>query len=251
MRTLILSIFTFAATTMMAQVGEYRNDFAIGFNGGYALNTIAFQQEVSQSMHGGMTAGFTARYVCEKYFKSICALQAEVNITQLGWKEKIEDVDGVACVNNVTGLPEQYQRDITYVQIPLFAQLGWGREVKGAKAFFQIGPQIGFKLSEKTKTNFAYQDAVNTTPTRVNTTHAQDSMAVENTFDFGIVGGLGFEYSVPKVGHFIIEGRFYYGLGNIYGDSKKDFFARSNHQTITVKMTYLFDIIRTRGAKRK
>ena len=54
------------------------------------------------------------------------------------------------------------------------------------------------------------------------------------------------EISHPKVGHFLVEGRYYYGLGNIYGDSKRDYFGSSNFGTITVKLAYLFDIVRTR-----
>ena len=38
--------------------------------------------------------------------------------------------------------------------------------------------------------------------------------------------------------------RYYYGLGNIYGDSKRDYFGSSNFGTITIKLTYLFDITR-------
>ena len=72
-------------------------------------------------------------------------------------------------------------------------------------------------------------------------------MLVENKFDYGIAGGLGMEYSVPRVGHFMIEGRYYYGLGNIYGDSKKDYFGKSNFGNIIVKLTYLFDIIKTKN----
>ena len=75
-------------------------------------------------------------------------------------------------------------------------------------------------------------------------------MAVENKFDFGIVAGLGMEYSIPHVGHFLLEGRYYYGLGNIYGDSKRDYFGKSNHSNIVVKLSYLFDITRTKGIKK-
>ena len=71
-------------------------------------------------------------------------------------------------------------------------------------------------------------------------------MSVENKFDYGIAAGLGMEYSVPKVGHFLLEGRYYYGLGNIYGDSKRDYFAKSNHSSIVIKLTYLFDIVRSK-----
>ena len=41
------------------------------------------------------------------------------------------------------------------------------------------------------------------------------------------------------------------GLGNIYGSSKRDFFARSNMGNIIIKFTYLFDIVRTKNSKIK
>ena len=67
----------------------------------------------------------------------------------------------------------------------------------------------------------------------------------------GIAGGLGLEFSHRKLGHFMLEGRYYFGLGNIYGDSKRDYFARSNYGNIVVKLTYLFDIIKTKNDKIK
>ena len=72
-------------------------------------------------------------------------------------------------------------------------------------------------------------------------------MAVENKVDYGISAGLGLEFSHPKVGHFLLEGRYYYGLGNLYGNSKRDYFAISNQQTIMVKLSYLFDVFKTRN----
>ena len=59
-------------------------------------------------------------------------------------------------------------------------------------------------------------------------------MKVEHKFDYGIAAGLGVEYTIPRVGHFLLEGRYYYGLGNIYGDTKRDYFASSNYQTICI-----------------
>ncbi len=46
-----------------------------------------------------------------------------------------------------------------------------------------------------------------------------------------------------KIGHFMLEGRYYYGLSDIYGNSKKDVFSRSNNGTIVAKLSYLFDIV--------
>lgn len=237
-----------------AQVGDYRNDFVIGFNGGYQLNKIAFENSIPQDMLGGINFGVTARYTCEKYFNTICAIQIELNYAELGWKERIESIDGLPCILQTgahTGEAAAYQRRISYFQIPLLAHLGWGREEKGAKFFLNMGPQFGFMLSEEATTNFEYEDALKTDPERVSPECAQYAMPVEKKFDFGITASLGMELSMKKVGHIALEARYYYGLGNIYGDSKQDHFSRSNHNSIVFKGTYLFDIVRTKNAKRK
>ena len=129
------------------------------------------------------------------------------------------------------------------------ARLAWGRERKGVNFFFQVGPQFGVYLSESSKSNFELEKR--NVADRVNQTIEQDTMMVENKFDYGIAGGLGLEYSHPKLGHFIVEGRYYYGLGNIYHDSKRDYFGRSNFGNIVVKLTYPFDLFSTKNDKIK
>lgn len=236
-------------TTVQAQIGEHRSDFAIGANGGYVLSKVGFTPTVQQKQHGGITGGVSLRYVCEKYFKTICSVYAEVNYAKVGWTEDILDIENNAVLISGTGEALKYQRDITYIQIPVFAHLAWGREERGFNFFVNLGPQIGIYLNESTTTNFD-----ETTPTendRVSNITAQYDMPVEKKLDYGIAAGAGMEYSIPKVGHFLLEGRYYYGLGNIYGSSKKDYFGKSNFGQIVVKASYLFDITRTKNVKRK
>lgn len=237
------------ALATKAQVGEYRTDFVVGVSGGYVMSNVGFTPEVPQSMLGGMTAGVTFRYTCEKYFQSICSIVAEVNLAQVGWKEAIEGFDDQPLYYEGSTDPLHYERKMTYLQIPLFARLGWGRERRGFQGFFQIGPQVGVFLGESTSTNLVAGQSP--TEPRSSNIVAQESMPVENKFDYGIAGGAGIEFSAPKVGHFMLEGRYYYGLGNIYGNSKSDYFGKSNFGQIVVKMTYLFDIIRTKNDKIK
>jgi hypothetical protein len=80
---------------------------------------------------------------------------------------------------------------------------------------------------------------------------AQDTMAVEKKFDYGIAGGIGLEFSHRKLGHFMIEGRYYYGLGDMYDNSKRGKFGRSANQTLMIKLTYLFDLVRTKNSQIK
>lgn len=245
MRNFIISaILSIVPVAMTAQIGEHRNDLAIGFNGGLNMSSVSFTPKVSQAKLNGITGGLSVRYVCEKYFSTVCSLYGEINYSQMGWKEDIVDVNDMPVINTATGLPEEYSRTVNYIQVPLMAHLAWGREQKGFAFFVNLGPQFGIYMSESTNTNFDFSDR--NAADRVNPVCAQDTMAVENKFDYGIAAGAGIEFSHPKVGHFLLEGRYYYGLGNIYGDSKRDYFGSSNFGTITVKLAYLFDIVSTR-----
>ena len=250
----LLFAFCLSLLKASAQVGEHRSELAVGINGGYMLSSVDFVPNVPQTMHTGLTGGLSVRYTSEKYFKTICAIVGELNFAQVGWKESILTPADQPVINSVTGLPEEYQRDMTYIQVPVFARLGWGRERKGVQVFFQAGPQLGYFLSEKTKMNFdwehrtpSYTDGTGRTSPVV----AQDTMGVEKKLDYGIAAGLGLEVSIPRIGHFLVEGRYYFGLGNIYGNSKRDYFARSNFNNIAIKLTYLFDLSQTRNPKIK
>ena len=238
-----------ASLSTQAQVGEHRNDFSVGVNGGYVMSSVNFTPKVPQKQHGGMMGGLSFRYVCEKYFKTICSVYAEINYAQVGWKEDILTREDLPVLISGTKEPLAYSRTINYVQIPVFAHLAWGREVKGLNFFVNAGPQFGLYLSESTKTNF---DLSTTTENeRASNVVAQDTMKVQHKFDYGIALGIGAEYSIPKVGHFLAEARYYYGLGNLYGSSKRDYFGTSNFGQIVIKLSYLFDITKTKNIARK
>ena len=236
----------------MAQVGEYRTDLAVGANVGYVMSNVGFIPDVPQTMLGGLTAGLTVRYTCEKYFKSVCSIQAEINITQAGWKEDILDKDNnPVYYTDDTQMTDRlaYQRRITYLQIPFLARMGWGRERKGLQAFIEAGPQIGIYLSESVKTNI--EEGLGTQTTRASKIVKQYALDIENKFDYGIAAGGGLELSLPKMGHLVVEGRYYYGLGNIFKNSKSDYFGKSNYGQVVIKATYLFDIVKTKNPKIK
>ena len=244
MRKFILFLGLICTFNAVAQVGQHRNDFSIGFNGGYVLSSVSFSPSVPQKMHGDVTGGLSLRYVCEKYFNTVCSIYAEVNYASLGWRDKIQDVNNAPVINEITGEAEAYSRTINYIQVPIMAHLAWGKESRGVQFFINLGPQFGIYLNESTKMNFDFEKRNRTA--RSSSIVAQDTMTVEKRFDYGIAAGIGLEYTVPRIGHFLVEGRYYYGLGNIYGDSKRDYFGRSNFGNIILKMTYLFDITKTK-----
>lgn len=210
-----------------AQLGEERHNLAIGVNGGINMSQVDFMPKIKQESHNGMSMGFTARYMCEKYFNMICGIQAEINYSQRGWSEKIED-----------GSNNTYSRTMNYLEVPLLAHLAFGKDAldKGMKFFVNMGPQFSVFLNESEEMSDNWDVSA-----RPNGIIQQYGKKVENNFDYGITGGLGMELST-KVGHFLLEGRYYYGLSDFWGSTKKDDFSRSGHSYMGVRMTYLFDI---------
>ena len=141
-RSSLFFLSLFLPISLFAQIGEYRNEFAAGVNGGVTMSSLGFVPEIQQNQLMGKTFGITLRYTGEKYFKSICALVSELNYAEIGWEESILNRQDQPVINSQTGLAEEYRRIVNYVQVPLFARLGWGRERRGFQAFLQVGRQI-------------------------------------------------------------------------------------------------------------
>ena len=66
MKKTILFLLFMISLSAKAQIGEHRNDLAIGVNGGYVLGNVGFTPTIPQKMHGGLPGGFTVRYTSEK-----------------------------------------------------------------------------------------------------------------------------------------------------------------------------------------
>ena len=213
-----------------AQVGEARSDLAIGINGGMNWSSVTFTPTIKTAYLTGMCGGLSIRYTCEKYFTAICAVQMEINYVQRGWEEVIED-----------GSNNTYQRVTNYLEVPFMFNMGWGREQRGVRFFINAGPQMNFFLGEEETYGGDPWDPSH----RPNNVTGQYGKATENKFDYGICGGGGLDWSTG-IGHFVLEGRYYYGLADIFDNTKRDYFGRSGNSSITVKLSYLFDIIKTK-----
>ncbi|WP_304407953.1 porin family protein [Bacteroides acidifaciens] len=228
--TLLLTGITLPA---IAQIGEVRSNLSVGINGGVNLNSASFTPTIKQNSLMGITGGLTARYISEKYFAMICGAQVELNVSQRGWDQLFE-------IPGENGEPVKdpsqiYTRKMTYIDIPFLAHLAFGRD-RGLQFFIHAGPQIGFLISESEKIEGVGMNKLS------NTQKALYGVKIQNKFDYGIAGGGGVELRTKKAGSFIVEGRYYFALSDFYSTTKKDYFARAAHGTITIKLTYLFDL---------
>lgn len=249
-----------ASLPLCAQVGTLRNNLAVGVSGGANLSFVDFSPTVKQSFpwQQGMNGGVVMRYTSERYFNMICAAQLELNYTQRGWKEFIDD-----------GSMNTYARTTNYLELPFLAHLGWGQEKRGAQFFFNAGPVLGWYLSSDEY--YGYSEEHPWDPSgRPNLVYyqygdwgyneegyltryrsdgslygafdpTQPGKEVENTLEYGIGAGLGVELKTA-LGNFTIEGRFFYGLSDMYHNSKADDFGRSANQTISLKIGWLVDV---------
>lgn len=230
--TIISLLFIFPR--LQAQIGERRSELSVGITSGVSLNSVDFDPTIKQNYLSSFTGGVAMRYTCEKYFSTVCTLQLELNYAQLGWNENILNSQGEP-------LPDTYKRKLSYIQLPLLARLGWGREKRGLMFYITAGPQIGYCISDVSERSSEWTLNTEGNPDRPNNMYEQYGLEVKNKIDYGITGGLGLELNT-KIGHFTLEGRYYYGLSDIFGNSKKDVFARSANGTIVAKIGYYITI---------
>ena len=227
MKRILITITAIILTlSIKAQIEEPRNILEIGVAGGLNLSSMDFQPTVRQFNLKGGGGGVSIRYTSEKYFSMICAAQLEVNFAQRGWEEDFDDKTS-----------NSYSRCLNYVEIPFLAHISFGKEPYGLQFFINLGPQIGFMLSDSEK----YEGQWNI-ESRPQATQAIYGKPIDNKFDYGILGGAGLELKT-KAGNFFIEGRYYYGLGDIFNNSKTDDFGRSANTTIYARLGYSIRIL--------
>ncbi|MBQ5895784.1 MAG: PorT family protein [Bacteroidaceae bacterium] len=218
---IIVTLILGFTTSTHAQIEEPRNILEVGVSGGLNLNKMEFQPSIRQQFLQGANGGINIRYTSEKYFSMICAAQLEVNYSQRGWIEDFDD-----------GTKNCYHRVTNYIEIPFFAHVSWGKEERGLQFFLNLGPQIGFFLNEDE--TYTGDWIIDERPASIRPVYGK---ATQNEFDYGIAGGLGLELKT-KIGNFFIEGRYYYGLADIFSNSKMDDFGRSANTTITARLGY-------------
>lgn len=202
---------------------HYRPHVHVGVHGGMSLSKTSFYPSVPESFLKGMQMGVAVRYAEERHV----GLLAELNLEQRGWQEDFE--------NNAL----VYRRRMTYIELPVMTHIFFGS--RRVKCFFNLGPQIGYMIGNSIDSNFDYANprAVEGFPTKPRET-AQLTMEIKNKFDYGITAGAGLELVIARRNSIMLEGRYYYGLANVFPSSKRDTFSASRGSSILVTLGYMF-----------
>lgn len=231
MRRLICTLMllsSLVAVNSFGQAPKYKSRFMIGPTAGTNVSNMIFTPRVYQGLKFGYDAGVVMRYDVGYVYdlpNVVGGIWLEVDYSARGWKEKPRDLpEGYANLNLT------YQRTLSYVNVPILTHLTFGQEA--LKFTVGAGAHFGYLLSEKSSGNFP-EGGVPGVVTR------QQTMPVENKFAWGIGGGIGSEYHFEKMVAGL-RASYVYGLGEIYGNSRSDYFGKSSEQVIAIKAYILF-----------
>lgn len=224
-RTILLSIPLLLSSLPSRADNHYRPHISVGAHGGVTLSEVTFSPTVKQKFLQGYTMGASFTYAEERHV----GLRGEINLTQRGWSEDFEEH------------PFSFSRSLTYVELPIMTHIFFGPRT--FKFHFNLGPQIGYMLSESTSANFDYHDPgkVPGFP-NINRYTEQYTAPIHTRFDYGITAGFGISAIIRKRHAVNLEGRLYYGLGNIFPATKRDTFGASRNLTIAITLGYTISL---------
>lgn len=207
MRKSWIFLFIFVSASIVAQVRLEKPEMYVGFTAGATGSMVSFTPTVSQTFLQGYNGGLIFRYIAEKNV----GMQAELNFSQRGWKES-------------TGL---YTKQLNYIELPFLTHIYMGKK---NRFFINLGPKISYLLSENTLVDGT-----------VNSTETQQITAVQNKFDYGLCGGIGFLFNI-KGNIFQLDARGYYALSDIYSNAKRDYFDNSKNINVAVNLAWLIQV---------
>lgn len=199
---------------------KFTPEWNFGANFGVNLSNMSFvatdpAMSLDTKMLQQYKGGVSVRYISEKNLGFI----AELNYSQQGYEQKFSVESGDSA---------RFTQKLAYIQIPFLTHIYFGGK---RRVFINIGPQFSFLVGEQKNRVLSTADYGDSK------VWEQYNTKVQNKFDYGLVGGLGFELRTGA-GNFSLEGRYYMGFSDIYKSHKTDPFSRSANRVISIAATY-------------
>lgn len=223
----VILLFTTNIFVQAQQSKTFKQQLTFGVGAGSVFTSVDFVTKIPQNTTQGLSAGVSLRYITEKHL----GLLAELNYTQRGWTEDFSELP--------KNPDHSYSRTLNYIEMPLMTHIYFGSKVKFV---INVGPQVSYMFSDKGTMNDALSSYVDAEYEKDSETplflQYED---IDNKFDYGLLGGVGVEFDTG-LGNFILEGRYYFGLGDSFDNSrsKPGNFSRSAHRYFAGKLTYYF-----------
>ncbi len=108
------------------------------------------------------------------------------------------------------------------------------------KGFINLGPEVGFLVGTSYSANFDVNNIGALPDFPDNRMTDQLTMEPTNKFDYGISGGAGIEFALKRRHLINLEARYYFGIGNIFPDDRRDTFSASRGMSIMVTLGYSY-----------
>jgi len=215
---LLLNIFL----TANAQDIPFKPEWSFGVNSGMTLSKMRFgtYMRLPQEQLQQFTGGVTVRYISEEHW----GIVGELNYSLRGWKERTD-----------TSYFNRYTRSLSYIELPVMTQLYFPLG-KRLRLIFTAGPQISYLIGERTHEMFIDEGEEYQTVRQQYYTQP-----VQRKIDYGIRGGGGFELRTG-IGSFIIDANYFFGLSDIFNNTRADVFQASSNQVISMRLSYLIKI---------
>lgn len=197
-------------------------EFQFGTIGGANMSSYTLNPSVTQDKSLGYTAGLGVRYIEEKYF----GLQCELLLTRRGMKDRYD-------------LYPQYsfERQLTYIELPVMAHVYFDIK-KRSEVALDLGLKLGYYLADNSTSNLdGGFDVIAQSATHG---YAHHSIPVDQKLDYGIQAGLGYEFKLNRRLSLLLQGRYYFGLGDIFPNTKADTYETSSNQSIQIVMALWF-----------
>lgn len=223
-------LFVSSVISTYGQQQDFKPYWNIGVGFGPTFSSVDFAQSnastgnaIPTKMMPQYAGGLAVRYMSEKHLGFI----VELNMSQQGWEQNFRE-------ESLKELGLAHNRKMTYVEMPLLTHIYFGGK---ARFVVNLGPKIAYLVSQKEELNSALASYLSSGKAPANMVTYQYYKDTDRKFDYGIMGGIGMEFQ-SKIGNFMLEGRYYFGLSDMYDNSKADFFSRSANRVISARLTY-------------
>lgn len=201
-------------------------EWQIGVIGGANLSSYNFYPSVTQDQSVGYVGGIGVRYIEEKYF----GLQSELLIACRGVKERFESTPQY-----------HFERQFTYFELPILAHVYFNIKQRSEVAL-DLGLKLSYYNSDKKISNLdaAYDKIIEGLERRPQHNYAHRTIDVDQKVDYGIQAGLSYEFRMNRQLSLQVQGRYYFGLGDIFPNAKGDYFQTSANQSVQIVMALWF-----------
>jgi hypothetical protein len=204
----VLIVILLISGSMQAQ-GQNKSSF--GIKGGLNLANMTIEGSDDNNLKVGFHVGASVKVPLNEQF----SLQPEALFSTKGVKATYDnDFLGIDLVNGETSI------NLNYVDIPVYLVYNLSEDFN-----FHLGPYVGFLLSANVDTQTEVLNAIN-----INDSEELDKDRFKNT-DFGISGGLGFEFDNFEFG-------FNYNIGLVQvaeeGDIAETLINDARHNVIQI-----------------